>query len=163
MPKDWLIYVKEHPSQWINFGLNYTDYRYSGYYRQISQIDKVRIIPVNADSVSFIKQSQAVATVTGTAGWEAILRNKPALVFGSAWYRDCPGVFKVNGVETCRLAIKEITNGYQLNHQSLVNYLKVIEAVSIHGFVENNFNRNKKITEQECADNILRVIINELK
>lgn len=163
LPKDWVIYVKEHPTTWLGFGLNYTDSRYPGYYRQISQIDKVRLIPVKTDTFSLIKQSQAVATVTGTAGWEAALRRKPALVFGYAWYSDCPGVFKVNNVETCRSAIRKIERGYQSDNQSIINYFKALEIASIHGFVENYFNRNKKITKQDCTDNILRVITNELK
>lgn len=163
LPEGWLIYVKEHPAQWIKFGLNYTDYRYPGYYKQIAGIKNVRLISIETDTFSLIKNSQAVATVTGTAGWEGILRYKPALVFGCAWYKYCPGVFKVNSAATCRLALKEIVNGYQVSRQSIINYLKALEISSIHGFAENDFNRNKKITEPDCVDNILKVIINELK
>lgn len=163
LPEGWLVYVKEHPAQWIRFGLNYTDYRYPGYYKKIAGIRNVRLVPIETDTFSLIKESQAVATATGTAGWEALLRQKPALIFGCAWYRDCPGVFKVNSAETCRSAIKKIIGGYLVRRQSVINYLKAVETSSIHGFMGNDFNRSKKITEQDCIDNIFRVIINELK
>lgn len=163
LPKGWLIYVKEHPAQWMNFGLNYIDYRYPGYYRQIAKIKNVQLVPVKTNSFSLIKQSQTVATVTGTAGWEAILRHKPALVFGCAWYNDSPGVFKVNSVESCRSAIKEIESGYQLDNQSAINYLKCFELASIRSLIDEWTGINVKLTKQECLDNILMVINNELK
>ncbi len=163
LPKDWLIYVKEHPAQWMAFGLNYTDYRYPGYYRQIAQIKNVQLVPIKADSFSLIKQSRAVATVTGTAGWEAVLRRKPALVFGRAWYNDCPGVFKVKSAESCRAAIKEIESGYQPDNQSVINYLKCLELASIRGLVDEWTGINVKLTKQEGIDNILTIINKELK
>ena len=35
-------------------------------------------------------------TAGGTAGWEAVVREKPCLLFGSLWYQDCPEVFKID-------------------------------------------------------------------
>ncbi|MFA6551126.1 MAG: hypothetical protein WCV41_01185 [Patescibacteria group bacterium] len=163
LPPGWLIYVKEHPVQWLAFGLNYTDGRYPGYYRQISQIKNVQLIPIKTDSFFLIKQAQAVATVTGTAGWEAILRRKPVLIFGYPWYKDCPGVFRINDAESCRLAIEKITEGYKPNEQSVINYFKCLELVSIHGYRGEDFPGYAKITKQSCLDNILTVINQELK
>ena len=145
------------------FGLNYNDYRYPGYYQQIAQIKNVKLVPIKTNSFSLIKQAQAVATVTGTAGWEAILRGKPALVFGHAWYNDCAGVFKVDSVESCRSALEKIANGYRLDDQAVMNYLKCFELASIRGLVDKWTGINVKLTKREGLTNILSVINNELK
>ncbi|KKS34896.1 MAG: capsular polysaccharide biosynthesis protein [Parcubacteria group bacterium GW2011_GWC2_42_12] len=163
LPAGWKIYVKEHPVQWMFFGLNYNDYRYPGYYQQIAQIKNVKLVPIKTNSFSLIKQAQAVATVTGTAGWEAILRGKPALVFGHAWYNDCAGVFKVDSVESCRSALEKIANGYRLDDQAVMNYLKCFELASIRGLVDKWTGINVKLTKREGLTNILSVINNELK
>jgi len=163
LPKDWVIYVKEHPVQWALFGINYTDYRYLGYYKQIAQIKNVQFVPITINSFSLIRKSQVVATVNGTASWEAVLRHKPALVFGYPWYKDCSAVFKVNSVESCGSAIKKITDGYRPNRDLIINYLKCIEQASIHDYINEKVQWNLKTTKQDYINNILTVINKELK
>ena len=34
----------------------------------------------------------ATSSISGTVGWEAVRKGKPALVFGPTWYADFPGV-----------------------------------------------------------------------
>ena len=112
LPDDWLIYIKEHPVQWLAQGINYTSFRYRGYYRKLAKIKKVRLVPAEVLAADLMDKSQAVATITGTAGREAALRRKPVLMFGDAYYRDCPGVFKVNNVASCQNAITKINYGF---------------------------------------------------
>ena len=89
LPDDWLIYVKEHPIQWPRIGLEFSSYKYRGYYQKISEIKNVKIVPLETDSYKLNKESQAVATITGASGWEAMLWSKPAIIFGYPWYIDC--------------------------------------------------------------------------
>ena len=77
IPAGWVIYVKEHPTQWLFTGLNFTNSRYQGYYKKIAKIKNVALIPIEVDTYTLISRSQAVASVTGTAVWEAAL--KPAI------------------------------------------------------------------------------------
>ncbi|MBI4779463.1 hypothetical protein HY797_03360, partial [Candidatus Falkowbacteria bacterium] len=81
LPENWLIYVKEHPIQWAISSLAYFDFRYKGYYEEIFKIKNVRIMPIGTNSHKLIVNSQAVATVSGTAGMEALWRLKPVLLF----------------------------------------------------------------------------------
>lgn len=163
LPKGWRIYVKEHPAQWMAFGLNYTDYRYKGYYQRIAEIKNVQLVPIETNSFLLINRSQAIANVTGTVGWEAILRQKPALVFGCAWYNDYPGILKVNGAEACRAAINKIENGYRPDRQSVINYLKCVELASFRNPIDERIKGDLKFTKQERLDNILAMINRELK
>ena len=44
-------------------------------------------------------------TAGGTAGWEAVVREKPCLLFGSLWYQDCPEVFKIESMDDLNIPI----------------------------------------------------------
>lgn len=39
-----------------------------------------------------MEHSQFVASITGTACWEAVSGNKPALIFGNIWFKRFPGI-----------------------------------------------------------------------
>ena len=47
----------------------------------------------SVDTYRLMEHAQLVATITGTAGWEAISGGKPVIVFGHTWYKNFPGVF----------------------------------------------------------------------
>ena len=163
IPDDWVIYVKEHPTQWMPRGTIYFSYRYKGYYEAVSKLKNVKIIPIDVDTYTAINNSQAVATVTGTAGWEAVLRSKPAIVFGYPWYQHCHGVFSVNDVELCKRAIKEIKNGFSVNQKEVVNYLAGLSKASIHGYLDMQGEKVSLLIGEENTNNILRALINEIE
>lgn len=87
LPKDWLIYVKENPKQ--------TDLqRDRDFFLRIKALKNVVIVPMEMDSMALIRSSKFVATITGTAGWEAISVGKKVLYFGLPWYGKLPSTFK---------------------------------------------------------------------
>jgi len=87
IPDDWYIVVKENPKQGI-FSRNKL------FFDELKQNLKVKLADWYCDTFKLIEQSQFVSTITGSAGFEAISGGKPALIFGYAWYRKFPGVFK---------------------------------------------------------------------
>ncbi len=164
LPKDWVIYVKEHPSQWIfKSKTNYSNFRYKGYYEKIAKLENVFLIPTDTDTYTLINKSRAVATVAGTAGWEAILRRKPVLIFGYVWYRDCPYLFKVNDVRSCQEAFKEITGNFRIEEQKIINYLKSFDEATTHGYFEEIDAPDSKLTKEENKKGITQAILNELE
>lgn len=163
IPDNWIIYVKEHPTQWLLTGLNFTGSRYQGYYKRIAKLKNVNLIPTKTDTYDLINKSQAVATVTGTAGWEAISRSKPAIIFGYPWYIDCHGVFRVNGADSCKKAIEEIINGFSVDQQQIINYLKSFDKATIHGYFESSIAKNSKLTKEENIQNIIKAILSEVE
>ena len=119
------------------------------------------MVPINTDGFILINKSQAVATITGRAGWEAMLRSKPAIIFGYSWYRDCSEVIKVEDVESCEKALKKIANGFTINQQQIINYLKCFDNATIHGYFD--IPKGSKLTKQESMNNMIQRILLEMK
>lgn len=162
LPDGWLIYVKEHPYQWPPRGLNFSDYRYPGYYQAMAKIKNVRLIPVETDANHLINAAQAVATIAGTTALEAIFRFKPALVFGYIWYQDFPGIYKVRDVESCKNALEKIRNGLVHNQQEILNYLKILDKVSFHGYMEDFGAKISNLTPDQNAASIFNALTEKL-
>ena len=89
LPKDVPILVKEHYTQFSDGFYGYRG-RYLTYWDKMSAIDNLHIVPMSYSQKDLIINSLAVATVTGTAGWEAIQYGKCSIVFGESWYRGHP-------------------------------------------------------------------------
>lgn len=160
IPKNWTLYVKESPMQWYGFRAHMG--RYKNYYKKIAEIPNVVIIPTETDTFELIKHAKAVATVTGTVGWEAILRGVPVLVFGYIFYMFCDGVFRVRDYTTCREAIKQIRDGRKPNKQKIINFLYVLDKISTRAYPNVRFKQNLNITEEENIENITNAYIAEL-
>ena len=64
------------------------------FFHRLNRIPSVCFLPSWADTHALAANTRAVASITGTAGWEAICHGKPALVFGNARYRKLPGVIE---------------------------------------------------------------------
>lgn len=164
VPDHWVIYVKEHPYQWQVRGLTYFNYRYEGYYKSIAKLKNVYLVPIDTDNSALIDNSQAVATITGTSGWEAALRRKPALVFGHAWYRDCPGVYRVNSLESCQAAIQEHIMKDSISEQKIINYLYSFDKISIRGSLGYDWSRQESdVKPAENTKNIFNALIKEIE
>jgi len=164
LPKDWVIYVKEHPSQWwLRAGVRYISARYRGYYERIAKIRNVRLVPISTSTFDMINNCQAVALVTGTAAWEAILRGKAALVFGYAWYRDCSEIFRVDSPDSCRAAFQKIENGWKVNQQNIINYMKCYENAAPVGSPEHVMSKNPEIDTSKLKETMFQVFLKELK
>lgn len=88
LPDNFKLIIKEHPAQ-LDFY-----HRDEWFYKELKYLNKVTFTNVNDDNFKLIKESAAVATLTGTIGFEALREGKPVITFGLAWYNFLPGVFK---------------------------------------------------------------------
>ena len=163
IPKDWVIYVKEHPIQWLDGIKNSHMGRYKGYYKEIASLKNVFLIPAHITPPRLIERCQAVATITGTAGLEAIFKGKPALIFGYAPYKECTEIFKVSDVESCREAIEKISNGYKPDMQRILNYLGALDRVSIKSYIYKRVEQTPLTLRKECIKKIADGIYYELQ
>ena len=95
--------VKEHISQGIN-----SRYRNLQFFNDIKSFSNVRIIKSHEDPINLIKKSFAIANLSGSIGLEAIVRNNPLILFGSVFYQNYRGVFKINKFEDLDNIIQKI-------------------------------------------------------
>lgn len=152
IPDDWVVYVKENPIQWTTARANFG--RYVGYYKQIQKIPKVVLVPTNISTYDLVNNSQAVATITGTAGLEAILRSKPVLLFGYIWYMYADGIFRVSNLTTCQKAIEKIISGFVPDSSQVLKLLKVMDDLTVRGFPNSRYQMVANVTPEENIRNI---------
>jgi hypothetical protein len=157
IPDDWSIYVKEHSSQW-HVKLHGERGRTIDFYDSLATLPNVRIIPVASPNFELIDKAKVVATVTGTAGWEAIVRGKPVLIFGHAWYEGCEGVFYTASIKTCRDALTKITAGYQVDREAVRLYVHVIEKVGMRGYVDPGYEPVANVSYDDNVATLTRTI-----
>ena len=89
LPRGWKIFVKENPKQGP-FA------RGPMFFHRLNRLDNVIMVPADTDTKKLTRNSKFVATVTGTAAFEAIQMGVPAVTFGNAWFNSLPGITRFN-------------------------------------------------------------------
>ena len=158
LPEGWKLVIKEHPSQWWLRGkTRYSSARYRGYYRRLARIPRATLVPTLTNTFDLMKEARAVVVITGTPGWEAILRTIPAIVFGIPWYRDCPGVIRVSSVDECKATLSKIESGeLKLTTGGVITFLKALGTVSIRAFIHDQIGQRENVSSAESFQNIAR-------
>ncbi|WP_374468635.1 hypothetical protein, partial [Ferrovibrio sp.] len=132
LPPDWLLYVKEHPWQLQPFSRGEMQ-RNDAFYEQIASHANVRLVDPALTTPALIEQARAVATVTGSAGWQALCRGIPALIFGAAWYRSCPGAHCIRSVAEAKAAF---ATSRQPSADATEAFLRQVQSSCIPGTLE---------------------------
>jgi len=125
IPDDWLIYYKEHPGTFI-VGGKASLVRDRHYYDRISSYKNIVMIPSETDTFKLINSAQAVATPSGTVGWESIVRGTPVLIFGHVWYQGCKSVFEIHSRRDCIDAIQKINNGFKPDQADIEKFVGAV-------------------------------------
>lgn len=84
--KDGIILVKENPKQ-TSFQ------RGMDFFRRLKYLENVQVVEKYYSTLDLIEKSTITATISGSAGWEAIKGGKKSLIFGRAWYMGLPGCY----------------------------------------------------------------------
>ncbi len=82
LPKNKYLLVKEHKSNVGNFEISF--------YKKLKGLPNVKLIAENENIKNLIRHSKGLITLTGTAGFEAVLLDKPVFVFGDVSYDKHP-------------------------------------------------------------------------
>lgn len=158
LPKGWKIYVKEHPSQFI-LELGYLG-RTPDFYNRLLQYPHVQLVPLSATPFELIDKSKAIATGTGTVGWEAILRGKPVMCFGHPWYKGCEGVFYTPSVESVAQFFTMLQQGYQVRREGVEEFIQAMEHVCTYIYLDGATKEQvgEAITEEQNIERITHAI-----
>ena len=147
------LYIKEHPRGSIN----------SRVYEWVSTESNVFFVTPSFSSYDLIKNSVAVATVTGTAGWEGFINNKPILMFGDYFYQDAPGVFKIKSQADCISAINSIRSGkVKILDSEIIAFLKAVDQCSFSGWVDHRYASLTDLSSEENCGNIAKHLLREI-
>lgn len=131
MPDDYRLLIKEHPAQFL-YNRDGEQSRTPESYEELVSLPRTRLIPLSVPTRELIAGSRAIATITGVAGWEALARGKPALVFGAAWYRACRGAYPIRDEEDLAGALHAIeAGGAGPTKKEVDAYVAALEDVGI--------------------------------
>lgn len=162
LPINYKIYVKEHPSQFMKRMVGHTG-RMRDLYDDLIRNERVKLISTSIDSFKLIKHAQAVSTITGTVGWESMVRRKPVIAFGLSWYENySKGVLRISDENSAK-KIFEFIDTYQFNEHSLLAYLASVGKHTQRAyFFKASRKENLNITEDDCINNMIKAIVGQL-
>lgn len=155
VPPNILLYIKAHPRDGLSKALR----------RRIQLDERSILINPTINSFELIVNSIAVATVTGTSGWEAFLNCKPVLMFGNYFYQDAPGVFKIKSFEETKKAINAILNKEEsslISDKMVKAFLKAVDDHSFSGWVDSRYAILSRLSDEENCRNIANALHKEM-
>lgn len=121
LPKGVSIFVKEHPIQGER-------YRSIAFYKTLLAIPSVTFVPKETDTFQLSDNALAIATATGTAGFEGFMRQKPVLMFGHYYYQYGRGIYRIRTAEDCKRALERILSGkHPITERDVRLFLKAME------------------------------------
>jgi hypothetical protein len=164
LPKDWIIYVKEHPSQFRRYDLRKKHYRNIDYYKRILAYRNVRLVDLEKDSSELIEKAIFTVTVTGSAGWQSLLKGKPCMAFGNPWYAACRSCHIVDSIESCKRAIDEIVKERSAEvEMNVLRFLAYYKNIFIHSSNGYWFAQQSDVPYQKLVDNLVSGIIKKCR
>jgi len=124
LPTGMELLVKDHPKS--------IGRRTLSYYTKILEIPNCKLIDPNVPTDPIINHSKLVLTIGGSAGWEAIIKRKPVVIFGNTAYQFLPSsmVIKIRSFHDLSESIQNILYNYQYNKKSVIRYLASIISQS---------------------------------
>ena len=69
-------------------------YKNKTYWNEIFNYKDLNVISEKKNIYETIDKSLMLVTQSSTTAIEAVIRGKPVLIFGNAWFSECEGIFK---------------------------------------------------------------------
>ena len=158
LPKDVLIYVKEHPreSSWHSRSIDY--------YKDFLAIPSVRLIARHVDTFALSDRCAAIATATGSVGFEGIFRGKPVFMFGHRFYQYARGVYRIHTNDDLKKAINDVfINGAKPTLVTSKLYLKAMDETRVKGTLVPWDRQVSHMTDEEHAKSYSEAILADLE
>ncbi len=115
LPAEMKLYVKEHP---VSVG-----HRAPGFYESIKANANVRLVHPGVNTFDLLPKAEIVFTITGTVGWEAILHERPVVVFGDTFWDTFDLVRRVHDPATLPGVVDEILKQWKPDRALLLKFV----------------------------------------
>jgi len=131
LPDDISIYIKENPKQTACC-------RDIAVYHDLKKLPNVVLVDRKTDTYKLLEHCIAVASCTGTAGFEGMFMGKPFLMFGYYINMYAPGTFIIRNNEDCKNAIEYILkHGAKHTLKDMKIYLKALSEITANCMTRN--------------------------
>lgn len=128
LPPGVLLYVKDHPHD--------QGYRSADDYLALKAVPNIRLLPSSLSGKAVIADALGVITLTGTAGFEALLLGKRVFAFGKSFYSMAPGVSYLRNIRDLRQAVYDAASCPPVEDAALCRYLTAYFAALHPGLTD---------------------------
>lgn len=129
IPVKYKLYVREHPSMFYKRSLRD--------YKKLSSLPNVRIISPDENMRELLMNCEGIITLTGTAGYEAIIYDKPVFVFGNVFYEIYDFAYKVTSFTEFQERIRILDQWDKFSSDRLDIRMKFVLAVLENAYPGN--------------------------
>lgn len=150
LPSGWKILVKENPKQGV-FA------RGAMFFHRLNRLQYVDMVPSDTSSSKLIRHSQIVATVTGTAAWEAVQIGKPAITFGQAFFNKVEGIYRFHSEINLASIAKE-----KVDLDLVSKSAGALHKRSHHGNIDKGFFEHAKDFDKVDNSKVVGALLNDL-
>jgi hypothetical protein len=157
VPEGWRIAVREHPFQWNTRGSG-EQCRSLQFYDDLLALPNVQLVSLETSPFELMDLSRAVVTMTGTSGFEAVVRGVPVLAFGHAWYLPCEGVFNTMRHADLVKALECIDGGYRPQKWKVDLFVEALETIGFRGYSIPDLAEGAEIGNDENVDGFTRAL-----
>ena len=120
LPDDIEIVVKEHPSQFYISDRGSRG-RSPLFYDNLKNIKNLTLASLEINTLSLIKSSIFVSSISGSVCLEAAILGKKSIMFGDSWFLGCPNTIQWSK----ELSFKEINDFKTVGPDRIIEFLKI--------------------------------------
>jgi len=156
LPFGYQLYVKEHPEMIAQ--------RPRNYYQRIKRIKNVRLISPMVDGHTLVEKSKGVCVITGTVGWEAMIYQKPVIVFGNVFFDIAEGLcFKVKELNKFPEMIREVLYHFEPDEEKLYAFVDALLSVVYTGKFSPFTDKDQDVHSEENIRLLADALAKELQ
>lgn len=119
MPEGVILVIKEHPHQYDKLLP-----RPSGFFSELAGIPRVQLIDSSARSSDIRQKCLGVVTVSGSNGFEVLASGRQVIAFGSAAWREAPGVWTIRSQADVVSALDSVCSAPPLSRDNYRSYIQ---------------------------------------
>jgi hypothetical protein len=128
LPEGVLLVLKEHPHQFEKLLP-----RSRNFYSRLVSAPNVVLVSSDVPSLKLRQRCLAVVTVSGSNGFEVLASGKPVIAFGSAPWREAPGVHTVRSDVDAKQAINDVMVAADQPRDGYTGFLERLRNATVQG------------------------------